>query len=129
MGCYRGIKCVIFLLFFVSFLLIFLLLLLYNFYDYNDILLHYCIINTSIQLYFTYVYIFIYIYICLHQAPQTLSKLTVSQLEEFLSRQYGAVLQSLSVGDSLLYADFLPGMCIYVFEREREIVYLFAYIR
>lgn len=42
------------------------------------------------------------------QAPKSLSKLTVSKLEEFLQKQYSAHLQSLSVGDMLLYADFLP---------------------
>lgn len=36
-------------------------------------------------------------------------KLTVSILEEFLSLRYGAHLQSVSVRDLLLYADFLPG--------------------
>lgn len=43
------------------------------------------------------------------QAPKTASKLTVSILEEFLQERYGAHLQSVSVRDVLLYADFLPG--------------------
>ena len=33
----------------------------------------------------------------------------MSNLEEFLSDRYGAHLQSVSVRDFLLYADFLPG--------------------
>ena len=41
--------------------------------------------------------------------PKTLSKLTVSKLEEILLERYGAHLQSVSVHDFLLYADFLPG--------------------
>ena len=41
--------------------------------------------------------------------PKTLSKLTVSKLEEILLERYGAHLQSVSVRDFLLYADFLPG--------------------
>jgi hypothetical protein len=43
------------------------------------------------------------------QAPKGITKLTVSDLEEFLSVRYGAHLQSVSVRDFLLYADFLPG--------------------
>lgn len=37
------------------------------------------------------------------------SKLTVSALEEYLLERCGAHLQSVSVRDFLLYADFLPG--------------------
>ena len=43
------------------------------------------------------------------QAPKSISKLTVSALEEFLLERCGAHLQSVSVRDFLLYADFLPG--------------------
>ena len=56
-----------------------------------------------------HLFITLSVYYYLLQAPKSLLKLTVSALEEFLLERCGAHLQSVSIRDFLLYADFLPG--------------------